>query len=53
MSEVSTFFRLQKHCLMCSEEGLVYITEDLAQKELVSFSSLLLEGHANPPLVAP
>lgn len=53
MSEASSFLRLQKHCLMCSEEGLVYITEDLAQNKLVSFSSFLLEAHVNPPLVAP
>lgn len=53
MSEAFSFFRLQKHCLMCSEEGLVYITEDLTQKELVSFSSFLLDGHANSPVIAP
>lgn len=41
------------HCLMCSVERFVYITGDLAQKELVSFLSVLLEGHASPPPAAP
>lgn len=33
---------------MCTEEHFIHITEDLAQKELFSFSSVVLEGQCHP-----